>query len=518
MTDPAERRAPPWWKDRLLLAAAAVFGLWAVIALGWPLSGDAGVFAWMADTAHRGGAPYAEAFDTKGPAAWLPSLLMQVLVGRTEWGIRAFDIAMVVAAVAALRGVARRLGLPGHGRIAIVLYLLWYAGLDYWQSAQPDGWVATWLIVACWLALSGGGIGAIAAGALIGCATMSKPFYLGFIAVVAGMAWTAGDATLRARVTRVVLSVLGLIVSIGGLLLFLRSRDALDAFFEVQRWNADVYAGFEESWLTRIPTMFKGMLVVPWGIVAPLAFFGASSPTRAHRWITAMLALGFAGAVAGVMLQGKGWQYHWLPMLPFLALLADIGFAALQQETAGAIAGRFRWFALVLAVAVALTTPMQQIYRWVRTRTSAEARERYEQHEFQVYGRQGGSVRRIVDSLVAGTPDTARILIWAMVPGPHFLHGLPTLSRYALIRPLYDGEGSAYRARYRTHFEAEMRAAPPRWWLVPTPALLARDEKLRDYRLALYPAAASLVERDYHLAGQSAEWMIYERNVPAATR
>ena len=509
-TNPAEL---PWWKDRLLVGIAAVFGAWGLLSLTWPLSGDAGVFAWMADTVHRGGAPYVDAWDTKGAGAWLPSLLTETVFGRVAWGIRLFDFTMVVLALGAMRSIARRLDQPGAGRVAIALYALWYAGLDFWHSAQPDGWVASWLVIACWCAITGSAPWIFIGGALVGLATLVKPFYLGYAVVLWIIVATSQGALRRTRLLHGAIVTLGIAAGVGVVLLLMRQWNGLDGFWEVQRWNRDVYAGLGEPWLTRIPAMFKGALVMPWGIVGPIALFGAVRPTRKHRRTIAALTVGFLGAVAGVMLQGKGWMYHWLPMLPFLALLADIGFASLRAETAGEIAGRFRFLALLLALFVAVIAPLQQFYRFVRSRGSAATVAAYEQREFRSYGRQPGSVYAIVDSLAMLQPDSARVLVWAMHPAPQVLAGLRIPTRFAVIRPLFDGPGSEYRARYRAQFLREMTDAPPRWWLQPTPALLAREEDLREHRVEGFPEAAALLRDGYRVAGTTPEWVIYERVV-----
>ncbi len=510
MTAP-ESAAPPWWKDRLLVGVAVVFGGWALLSLTWPLSGDAGVFAWMADTVYRGGAPYVDSWDTKGAAAWLPSLLVETVLGRTAWGIRLFDIAMVLSAVAAMRAIARRLGQPGAGRVAITLYMLWYASLDYWQSAQPDGWVAAWLIVACWCALTGNLALVFASGVLVGLTTLVKPFYLGYAVVLWIIVGSVHGRSLQTRITHGAVVAAGIVTGAGALLLLTARWHGLEGFFEVQRWNRDVYAGLGDAWLTRIPAMLKGALVMPWGIVGPIALFGAIRPTRAHRRTIAALTVGFLGAVAGVMLQGKGWMYHWLPMLPFLALLADIGFASLREETAGEIAGRFRWLALLLALSVAVITPLQQFYRFARSRGSAERVAQYEQHEFRYYGRQPGSAYAIVDSLSKIDHDSTRVLVWAMHPAPQVLAGLRIPTRFAVIRPLFDGDGSEYRKRYRAQFMRELSEAPPRWWLQPSPALLSREDELREHRIENFPEAAAALRSGYRKAGATEEWVIYER-------
>lgn len=504
-----------WWTDRPLVAAIAVFVAWSMLAMTWPLSGDMAVFGWIADTVYRGGTPYADAWDTKGPAAWLPSLLVQALTGRNTWAIRVFDIAMVLAAILAMRDIARRLGQPGSGRVAIMLYLLWYASLDYWASAQPDGWTAAWLVVATACALRGTMIGAVAAGALVGVATMGKPFYLGYLVVIV-LAAASNRASRRVHLARGAAMLGGIVTVVVALVFSLKLSGALPSYLDVQRWNRDVYAGLGDPWMNRIPAAIVGVLVVPWGLAGPAALFGGVSLWKTHRLPALALVTAFLGAVAGVMLQGKGWTYHWLPMLPFLALLADAGFAMLRRETAGDAAGSFRAIALGLALAVAALAPLQRCFRYVRSRLSPQAAETYERREFRYYGRHAGGAYELIDSLAGVDAGPARIMLWAMHQAPYLRRDLQPPTRFAVIRPLYDGPGSAYRQRYRAEFVAAMHAAPPRWWLLPTTTLLAREAELRDHDLAAFPEAAAFLRDRYRLAGQSEEWQIWELAPPVA--
>jgi hypothetical protein len=310
----------------------------------------------------------------------------------------------------------------------------------------------------------------------------------------------------------------GVALGIGVLVGLLAATGGVDGYLELLRWNAAVYAQFGEPWLTRFPAMLKGMLLMPWGIVAPMALFGAIRPTRAHRRTILALSVGFVGAVAGVLLQGKGWQYHWLPMLPFLALLADIGFASLRSETAGEIAGRFRTLALALSIGVAALTPAQQLFRHLRARGGAAAMAEYERREFRFYGRQTESASHLVDSLARIRPAPGEVLVWAMHLGPQFTNSLRVPTRFAVLRPLYDGDGTDYRRRYRAQFEAELRARPPHWWLIPMPSLLAREVDLQQRNIVDYPAAAAFLRDNYRAVHQTTEWRVYERVAPSGIR
>ncbi len=507
-----------WWRDPLLFAVAALIALWTAMAASWPLSGDAGVFAWMADTTLRGGRPYVDAWDTKGPGAWLPALVTQVLTGRNSWSIRLFDVAMLGVTLLSLRSIARHLGWQGHGRIAMALYATWYCGLDYWNSAQPDGWVGAWLIAASALAIAGGGVSLVAAGALVGLCTLVKPFYLGYVVVVGLLAVRRPAAASRSTTQRVGLACLGLIAAIALLVGLLSATHGLDGFRELQQWNREVYSGLGEPWLSRIPAALRGSVALPWGLVAPLALFGVISAPRDQRLVLAALAIGWLGAAAGVLLQGKLWLYHWLPMLPFYAILADAGCSSLVAGDHAGNTRRFQRVAVMLALAVAVLAPLQQLFRFARSRGSDERMARYEQHEFGYYGRYPGSLYGIVDSLAALEPGKARILTWTMHMTPQWLAGLRSPTEFAVIRPLYDGAGTSFRERYRARFLTGMRATPPRWWLVPSSALTAATPILATQALDGFPDAARLLRERYRRAASTSDWDVYELVPPVGSR
>jgi len=500
-----------WWHDRLLVFVAAALGVWSAMSFTWPLSGDAGVFAWMADSVWRGNPAYVVAWDTKGPAAWLPSLAMQALTGRNAWAIRLFDIAMVFVALMSLRTVTRRIGEPAAARIAVALYALWYTNLDFETSVQPDGWVGAWLALACALTVAGGGAGAVAAGALVAFSAFSKPFYAGHFVVLWMLIWAMRDLSAAARARSACLVALGGLLLAAAMYAFFSLTGSLDAFLEVQRWNRDVYAGLSGPWLTRIPSSIRGALALPWGLVAPFALFAVTTKFDVRSWRSiAALAVGFIGAVAGVILQGKGWTYHWLPILPYLALLAGIGFARLQLPLAGVTAHQFSRVALGLALAVSAMAPLQQVFRFVLSRRSADAEAVYERREFKLYGRHPGSLYAIVDSLRTLPVPAPSIMVWAMHPAPQIVAGLVIPTRYAVIRPLFDGEGTAIRARYRAEFEREMQAAPPGYWLVPTLEVETRNPEIASRTPPKYAAVDELLRTRYALVAQSADWLVYE--------
>lgn len=504
--------------DLLLWGALAVFAAWTLMSLTWPLHADSSIFAWIGDTVLRGGRPYADALDMKGPAAWLPSLLVQALVGRTSWGIRVFDALLVGATLWSMRTMGRALHWEGVGRVGIVLFALWVSGFDYELSAQPEGFVACWLFLACALAVHGAWWRLLLAGGLVGLATMSKPFFVGFLVPLWIIVIWQPAVPRVTRATAAGWVLLGAALAIAGCVALLVTTGGLDAYIEVQRWNREVYAGLNEAWTTRFPALFRGTLELPWGPVLLIALFGATRLKGADRRVVLALAVALAGAYAGLVLQNKmQYRYQWLPTLPFLAILADRGFAALRAETAGGIAGRIRRSVLAVAVLVAVWPPVERLTTWGVSRWSAESRERYEREHFPFWGRYSGSLYTVVDSLKGHGLRDSSLLVWAPIFGPQFLAGVALPNRLAVTRVFYDGPGTPQQLQFRNEVLQAMRTAPPRWWLIPRRQPLRAFRFLEAWGLGPFPALRALRDCAYRPAGMSRDWEIFERRASDMT-
>ena len=73
-----------WWR---LLALAALLGTaaHALTSLALPFGWDHGIMASAASPFAHGGMPYADSWDMKGPLAYLPYALVEMLFGRLNF-------------------------------------------------------------------------------------------------------------------------------------------------------------------------------------------------------------------------------------------------------------------------------------------------------------------------------------------------------------------------------------------------------------------------------------------------
>ena len=73
----------------------------------WPFGLDQGIFAWVGDTVLRGGWPYRDAWEIKGPVTHFFYALAQALFGRDVWGLRVLDLSLLAEAAVAVRDLHR---------------------------------------------------------------------------------------------------------------------------------------------------------------------------------------------------------------------------------------------------------------------------------------------------------------------------------------------------------------------------------------------------------------------------
>src|SRR4030095_9588147 len=168
----------------LIRGGAALAALWVVMSFTYPFGWAQGLFAWVGDAIFRGGLPYRDAWDFKGPLLYYVYALAQWLLGVHLWSIRVVDAAFLGLATVAVFRTAAALADKRTARFAAVLYTLWYASHSYWHTSQPDGWAGMLLIGAVGLLLSDfypTTVRIAGAGFCLGLAALLKPLWLVFI-------------------------------------------------------------------------------------------------------------------------------------------------------------------------------------------------------------------------------------------------------------------------------------------------------------------------------------------------
>ena len=123
--------------------------------------------------------PYRDAWEIRGPAPYLVYAVIARVFGTAQWLLRALDLSILATGAWCVSSIAAAFGGRLAGRVAVVLYVLWFASLGHHDTAQSDGWNAAMMtaVALCMLANRGSPRArhAAIAGVLIGLSIVSKP-------------------------------------------------------------------------------------------------------------------------------------------------------------------------------------------------------------------------------------------------------------------------------------------------------------------------------------------------------
>lgn len=490
---------------RVLLAAAS---LWAVMSLTYPLGWDQGILSWAGDVVLRGGTPYRDAWDMKGPIVYYVFALTQAVFGVSLWGIRLTDGVLLIAATACVgRAVTRLMG-ANTGRWAAILFFLWYASHSYWHTAQPDGWVGMLLAVLflprfvqsrplTTAAAVGIGIG-------IGLTSLVKPIYTVLLLLPALYSLSVED---RRPIRTMSAVAAGWLLPITLCIAWFASRGALGDLIAVYlRYPATAYAD-----LGRMPLSDRARGLIEYFFQAPVmavglpaAIAGALALWRTHRPVALVLVVWMLLTFSIVVLQGRFFAYHWLPMLPAAVLLIVAGLHDVWPRARVLVLATA---ALLIALVLApVAWEEARFVSWIAGRIGTAA-------YYDGYGNAGNEMRAVEWLQKSGRDG--KVFVFGWNTGIAWLSRRETISRFGFSMPLLIGPETGIRAEYRDEVLQELRADLPRFIIVGTQSsrILRRPMTVGDF-----PAFAELLDNSYTKVAEFGDILIHERVTSLAWR
>ena len=493
MSTRQQEPSPPHVVVRLAVAAlAGLTALAAVATLWWPYGWDQGVFGWVSDTILRGGLPYRDAWDVKGPLVYYVFAAVEGVLGRGMWGIRVFDLALLAAAALAARRLVRPIAGPTAGVVAALVLVLVYLGHGYWNTAQPDSWAGLVFVLA-FVPLAGPlmegrgpGAGALAFSAtLVGVAALAKPLYAVF-GILPGLAalLPPSEGPLGRRLARGALLVAAFLAPVAATAAWFHAQGALDTLVDVYVRHNMRQAELERAslepghgvLLTGLRTAARNPALPIGGVLALLALVQLwRSPLDGER----RLALLFAGwvltASACVALQMRFWPYHRQVLNPALAVLGVVALARLARP--GGVRTGWRrplvlGVAALLLVGVALP-PAKQARRWLSYMTGRQTAEEYYGNFTGGDGRSWRLVEdfAVADYLRARTRPAESVLVWTD-PLVNYLADRPAPGRSVFHIPLTAILDSAARGRHRAELVEAMARERPAYLVIERSAFV----------------------------------------------
>lgn len=342
-------------RNRRLLLIVLLVVLLALPVLSYPMWRDHGMYGNIARTILAGGTPYIDMWDIKPPPIYYLYAAAIAVVGPTTAAPRALDFAGFVLAAPALYLLASRL--MGDRRVgiwAVFTYGVFYFTETYASLSQSDSLVTIPMIYAALCAhLAGDARGrravlyALGAGAFCGVILWFKHYYLFFVAalVIEHLWQRRGAWRSRAFASEVGGFILGGLLTGGGMLAYFWSKGMVQEMIIVAQGTA-AYNAQGYDWNEFVASMRNYVFFrwSHWGAMVslvaalPLGRWLAHRRTRYNQKHNAaqsiesieiinashwrLIILWLIAGLAFMLIQAKGFDTHWLPMLPALAILA----------------------------------------------------------------------------------------------------------------------------------------------------------------------------------------------------
>jgi hypothetical protein len=457
---------------------AAIAGAWALSSLWLPYGWDHGMFGYVADTIVRGGLPYRDALDFKGPLTYYVVAALDVAFGRQMWALRALDLAFLAGACFAGVRVASQFISRRAAWCTMLAVVVAFASFGNWYTAQPDDWAACGIVVVVSLLVAPGQAtarNAALAGAILGACCLLKPLYLIYLALVACAAWPAradGKEGVRRAFATGAAAGAGFALPIALAVVWFAAHGALGTMIDVYlRYNME--RASEASGTLPLSKVIQVAIGLPTSlpvlaVALPAATLGGAFAVRERPRAGLILVFWALLSVGAIAMQRKFFlhNYSWHPLFQATGFLAGIGLArAWNGRGIDVVPGR--WLFVVTAFAalkLAAREPLVDVARWARLVTGRSTLAQYQAaYDVNVfYGPASNfsfSVPRdvtIARYLDEHTRPTDEILVWSD-PLVNTLAGRRAIGPIAVAQAFTVWGSEARRKGYREALVAHMK-------------------------------------------------------------
>lgn len=509
-------------------AALAAFAAVTWVRAVEPMGMDQGLFACFGRWVGEGLLPYRDIWDSKPPAMLFTFPVAFALFGTSVGALWTFEALWLLASGAVAFFVAARLWgrWAGLAAAAFLLAGMWSpAWGTYWNRAQAEEFLGLFMTAAAGLALAPrGGWSAFGCGVLTGLAGLYKVPALLLLAAWP-WSWLADGVrpTLRRSLALFAGAALPGLAALGHFAVRGALDDMLRAVWEYNRLYVRDLSQ-DVSWSTTLSDLVRtpgAGVPVLCGMAALGVALLLARRSREGVWLATWTVTCFAAVALQRQLAG----YHFLLLVPPLALAASCGLVETARATLRA--GPLRLLAGALLVACAALAAWQASRWWTAYGIDLAYRRGAIDRGAYLRGlANGAELPAEEDALVrftqANSRETERVLVWGISPGTYFLAGRRPATVYPFHNLLLTDSPLSRRfaglAERRARFLEELRAAPPAVILVGT-----RDENGFEpedsYRQMLrFAEFRSFVERNYDPAGEIGRYRAYKRRAPAVAQ
>lgn len=412
----------------LCIASAILCTVGTVI---WPIGADHHIMASVADALLRGGVPYRDALDIKGPVAFMPYALADAVAGPKPVAIRVVDLGIVLTL-----GLItfRRLSIDySRMRAAAVLAAFWAMlyRMGPADTAQPDGWIAAAVLSLISITISkrvhhDGEV----TGVILCSMVLSKPFYV-IYAVLPLMACLKMAPLARRRfLSRVFIG--GCLACLLILLPF-AVRGGLRDYADI-----NLHYALTEYRLGNVGTrlrMTAGLQQLFWErgwgrLLLCMLAIGFIARKFERMSDTSTVAVSLACGFCSVVLGGRYFPYHLSPLIAAIAVWSAAAVGGQRDVPRPRWEFAAGWCVIVLSLSAGIGARVMQEFQRPESRTTELGRE----------------IRRVAS-------PTSRIAFYGYDPAAAWISTLTPASRIVFSMPLINGvPGGLYQQRFRREF------------------------------------------------------------------
>ncbi|MGD0224867.1 MAG: glycosyltransferase family 39 protein [Terriglobia bacterium] len=528
--------------------------------LRYPLGRDHATFCVIGQGLLRGQLLYRDLWDNKPPGIFYIYAPIVKIFGPVMWSVGVVDILWLLTISCCIFYFSRRyLGTPGAA-LAVIFYACRHCRQGYLHAAQPEAFLML-CVFAAWFLLSGGDpspslvpqasspqgkgsgqgwtwrvVRCFAAGLILGAAFWLKYNTVAFFPFVALLPFVdfreldRGSARLRLLIpwkdclVRVLIVVVGLVVAVAAVIAGFWISGAWPAMREVQfevlpRYGSTAFHGSTAFLLYALGHTQEHMGIW-WEIMPALTLLYA---WKRHEMASAapILLLALAGYVSTAV-QGRFLPYYFETCYPFFAMLWAYvcvstyeSFLQLQRifvRRRWALARGLLWvvfaslvFSLLPEESVRIVEQYQLAADWWR-----DPELSYKLYWFQLPVDKFGEQLRVIDYLKTHSAPQDEVYVWGTAPLINFLPQRRNPSRFVSNLGLISKWAPE---SWRQELVETLKAKRPRYIVVgrhDSVAPLTSSPLDSEEYLRVYPALAGLLNRQYRVEVNYADFEIYE--------
>jgi hypothetical protein len=491
----------------LLASAVGVSMLWCIASFWFPFGWDQGMFASVGDVIVRGGMPYRDGWETRGPLPFYLFAAAQSLFGRHMWSIRIFDIPLLITGMFTLGSLVARLTSRIAGCWAALTLAFWIASLTWFHTAEPDVWAAILVTVGLaplfhrtQVSLSR----LLAAGLLVGIAGLVKPVNLGFV-VIPLLVLLQQERSAKSGLTRAGAVTAMMFLPVALAVTWFGYRGALGALVNVHiLYPVKVYSGIAAPKIGDLArSVLHFFLDEPVLFALPVVIIGGYSLWRKSRNLAVLVLAWLGMALLGIVMQGKFFKYHWVALFAPIIIMGVFGVHSLLIEAAAEARNRStESLRLIGRVAVALaaigvlqlaTVSVSAVGQWLKLVTgNVNSEQYYGSHHAGAFV--AGDDMKTARYIQERTKPSDGVVVFGNNALINFLSGRANPTRFLTAGSMTFGRAGSIRDAYRQEYISGIRRAPPAYVVLGVAYNGSKEKALQGF-----PELDTLLHEQYTL-------------------